>query len=101
MRILADIENPGLIVAKGFLMLVTGVLAGALLLLRHPGGVEAALLAVAIFGFARFYYFAFYVITHYVDGDYRYAGLGHFLAYVARARWRRARSGDGGAGEGA
>jgi len=32
--------------------------------------------------FARFYYFAFYVIEHYVDGDYKFNGLGSFARYM-------------------
>ena len=45
-----------------------------------------ALLAIAEWCFARFYYFAFYVIQHYVDPSYRFAGLGSFAAYLLRKR---------------
>ena len=37
------------------------------------------LLAVAIWAFCRAYYFAFYVIDHYIDPSQRYAGLVDFL----------------------
>jgi hypothetical protein len=40
------------------------------------------LLGLAIWCSARFYYFAFYVIEHYVDGQYRFAGLWSFACYV-------------------
>lgn len=33
---------------------------------------------------ARAYYFAFYVIEHYIDGSYRYSGLADFARYFLR-----------------
>jgi len=44
------------------------------------------LLAVAVWCFARSYYFAFYVIERYVDPGYRFAGLGSFVRYLLRRR---------------
>jgi len=44
------------------------------------------LLAVAVWGFCRSYYFAFYVIERYVDPGYRFSGLGSFVLYVVRGR---------------
>jgi hypothetical protein len=40
------------------------------------------LLAIAVWCFARFYYFAFYVIEHYVDPGFRFSGLWSFARYV-------------------
>ena len=82
---MADLTNPKLIYAKGFLFLVTGLVASALLLVECPSLKVALLLAVAVWCFARFYYFAFYVIEHYVDPGYRFAGLGSFVRYL----WQR------------
>jgi hypothetical protein len=62
-------------------------MAGLALLLEYPTLKVAFLLVLAVWCFARFYYFAFYVIEHYVDPGYRFAGLGSFVAYLAR-RWR-------------
>jgi hypothetical protein len=96
---MADITNPRLIYAKGFLFLAGGLLASALLLVEHPTLKVAALLAIAVWCFARFYYFAFYVIQHYVDPGYRFAGLWSFARYLLRRR--RPREGEGpDAGEG-
>lgn len=81
---MADITNPMLIYAKGFLFLVTGLLAAALLLLEAPSWRVALLLAIAVWCFARFYYFAFYVIQHYVDPGYRFAGLWSFVRDLRR-----------------
>lgn len=83
---LGDIKSPKLIIAKGFLFLLAGVMAGAALLLEHPELKVAFLLAMAVWCFARFYYFAFYVIQHYVDASYRFAGLGSFVMYLLRRR---------------
>ena len=88
---MADITNPKLIYAKGSLFLLTGLLAAALLLLEHPEWKVALLLAVAVWCFARFYYFAFYVIEHYVDPGYKFAGLWSFARYLLRRRTGRPR----------
>jgi len=78
---MGDLTNPKVIKLKGVLFLVTGVLASALLLLESPTLRTAVLLVIAIWSFCRFYYFAFYVIEHYVDPSFRFAGLGAFLRY--------------------
>lgn len=83
---MGDLRNPKIIIAKGFLFLLCGLLAAGILLLEHPTWRVAVLLAVAVWGFCRFYYFAFYVIQHYVDDGYRFAGLGSFLRYILRRR---------------
>lgn len=81
---MADLTNPRLICAKGFLFLLGGVLASLLLLIEQPTLKVAFLLAVAVWCFARFYYFAFYVIENYVDPTYRFAGLWSFVCYWVR-----------------
>jgi hypothetical protein len=81
---MADIQNPRLLYLKGGLMLLTGLLASALLLADRPSLRGAMLLAVAVWGFARAYYFAFYVVEHYIDPGYRYAGLLDFLRHHRR-----------------
>ena len=85
---MADIENPRLLYAKGVLFLFGGILAVGLILAEHPSLKVALLLAIAIWCFARSYYFAFYVIEHYVDPGYKFAGLGSFLRYLLRKRKR-------------
>lgn len=81
---MADLKNPRLLYLKGCLMLATGLLAGALLLMKHPKWSTAFLLAIAIWGCCRAYYFAFYVIEHYIDSGFRYAGLIDFLQRLQR-----------------
>jgi hypothetical protein len=81
-----DITNPRLLYFKGLLFLITGVLAAALLILERPTLKVALLLALVVWCFARAYYFAFYVIQHYVDPGYRFAGLFDFARYALRKR---------------
>ena len=79
---MADIRSPKLLYLKGALLLFLGVLASGLLLAEHPDWKSAGLLALAIWSFARAYYFAFYVIEHYVDPEFKFAGLWDFARYL-------------------
>ena len=83
---MSDIKSPTLLYIKGLLFVVGGIIAAAVILMEHPSWKLAALLAVAIWCFARAYYFAFYVIEHYIDSDYKFAGLGSFLRYLLRRK---------------
>lgn len=83
---LGDIKNPALLYAKGLLMLLVGLLASTLLLAMHPEAKTVLLLAIAVWGFCRAYYFAFYVVEHYIDPGYKFAGLISFIRYAARSR---------------
>jgi len=83
---MTDLKSPTAIYLKGFLFLLTGCVAAGLLLLEAPTLKVAALLAIAVWSFCRFYYFAFYVIEHYVDPGYKFAGLGSFAMYLLRGQ---------------
>lgn len=89
---MGDIENPKLLYLKGVLFVFLGVISSGILLALAPSWKVALLLGIAIWAFARAYYFAFYVVEHYVDGAYRFAGLWNFVKYVWRRR--RERSSD-------
>jgi hypothetical protein len=79
-----DIRRHSWMYFKAVLMLVAGVLASILILIDHPALRTAALLAVAIWGFCRAYYFAFYVVERYIDPTFRFSGLTSFLWYVVK-----------------
>jgi len=79
-----DIQNPKLLYLKGSLFVIGGLLASAGILLIVPSVRIAALLAIAVWCFARAYFFAFYVIEHYVDPSYRFAGLWSFIRYALK-----------------
>ncbi|MEM9251349.1 MAG: hypothetical protein AAGB29_03270 [Planctomycetota bacterium] len=84
---LGDIRSTRLLMAKGVLFVVLGLIAGGTLIALHPSLAAVALLLIAVWAFCRAYYFAFYVIEHYVDPGYRFDGV---LSAV-RFLWRRRR----------
>jgi hypothetical protein len=71
---------------KGLLFLLLGLGAVVLLLLENPSWKVALLLALAIWCFCRFYYFAFYVIEKYVEPSYKFSGLWSFVCYLVQRR---------------
>jgi hypothetical protein len=71
---------------KGWLFLLIGLFAAVLLLAEHGSLRTALLLTLCIWGFCRAYYFAFYVIQHWVDPKFKFSGLGHFLVYAFRKK---------------
>ncbi len=81
-----DLSNPFWIKLKGLLFLFIGIVATILLFLDSPTLRTAVLLALAIWGFCRFYYFAFYVIEKYVDPSYKFSGLFSFARYLVQKR---------------
>ena len=83
---MADIQSPRLLYIKGALFLLLGILASGILLAEHPDLKFAALLALAIWSFARAYYFVFYVIEHYIDPKFKFSGLWAFALYVLSQR---------------
>lgn len=83
-----DLQSTHAIWVKGWLFLVIGLMAGAILLVEHWSWRTALLLGLCIWGFCRFYFFAFYVIERWVDPGYKFNGLGHFLAYAWKGRRR-------------
>jgi hypothetical protein len=81
-----DLTSATWIKLKGFLFLLLGLLAAALLILENPSWKTAGLVVLAVWCFCRFYYFAFYVIEKYVDGQYKFSGLGSFARYLWQNR---------------
>jgi hypothetical protein len=84
---MGDITSKRVLYLKAGLFLALGGLAVAIALARYPDWRLAALMAIAIWAFCRAYYFAFYVIEHYVDPSFKFAGLEAFVRYL----WRRDR----------
>lgn len=83
---MSDLKSPRLMYLKGALLLAIGIVSSVLLLLLAPDWRVALLLVLAVWAFCRAYYFAFYVIEHYIDGEYKFAGLVDFVRYLARLR---------------
>ena len=82
---MGDIKSPALLYFKGVLFVLLGCVAVAAILVQYPSFSLAALLVIAIWSFCRAYYFAFYVIQHYIDAEFRFAGLLSFVRYL----WNR------------
>lgn len=55
---MADLRSPRIIVFKGMLFLLLGLMASAMLIGYSPDFRTVALLAVSIWAFCRFYYFS-------------------------------------------
>jgi uncharacterized membrane protein len=84
-----DLTNPFWIKFKGILFLIIGILSSALLIIETQFNWRVAIMfVIAIWCFCRFYYFAFYVIEHYVDPGYRFSGLWSFFGYLISKRRR-------------
>jgi hypothetical protein len=81
-----DLSNPFWIKLKGILFLLIGIVAVVLIFLDDPKWQTAILIALAIWSFCRFYYFAFYVIEKYVDPNYKFSGLISFVKYLFQRR---------------
>ena len=83
-----DLTSARLMYLKAGLFVLSGLLASSVILLDHPSLKVAALLGLAVWSFARAYYFAFYVVEHYIDPTHRYAGLLPFLRHLFKRRAR-------------
>lgn len=83
---MGDLKDPRLMYLKAVLFLVIGLMAVAGILLESPTAQTALLLALAIWAFCRLYYFMFYVIEKYIDGEYKFAGITSFVLYLVRRR---------------
>jgi hypothetical protein len=81
-----DLSNPFWIKLKGILFLLIGVVAAITVFIDDPKWQTAVLLALVVWSFCRFYYFAFYVIEKYVDSSYKFSGLISFARYFFQQR---------------
>lgn len=81
-----DITNSKLLYFKGLLFLFGGMIASVIILIEHPNLKLAVLFAMSVWCFARAYYFVFYVIEHYIDNSYKFAGIWSFVIYIYRKK---------------
>lgn len=63
------------------------MIAGGLLIARAPRPDVVILLLLCVWASCRAYYFAFYVIEHYVDSSFRFSGLLDFAKYILSRRF--------------
>ena len=83
---MSDLKSPRAMYLKAGLFVAIGLLSAAMLLMLTSDWRVVVLLAVCVWAFCRAYYFAFYVIEHYIDGEYRFAGLIDFARYLLGRR---------------
>lgn len=81
-----DLKNTRLMWLKGWLFLVIGLVSAALVILENPTIRTTLFLASTVWAFCRAYYFALYVIEHYVDPRSKYSGLWAFTLKVLGRR---------------
>ncbi|NNE01194.1 MAG: hypothetical protein HKN47_28095 [Pirellulaceae bacterium] len=86
MSLFRDLRSDKAIYAKGILFVLLALFAGGLLMSRVWRWDVLMLLIICVWASCRAYYFAFYVIEKYVDGDYRFSGLIDFARYVLSSR---------------
>ena len=86
---MSDLKSSRLIILKGWLFLLIAIISFVLLALKLADWQMLALLAICIWSACRFYYFAFYVIQHYIDDSFHFAGLIDFAKYWFRNRPRK------------
>jgi len=81
-----DLQSARLMWLKAGLFVVIGLVSAALVILENPTARTALFLALAIWAFCRAYYFAFYVIEHYLDPGFKYAGLCDVVRRIGKRR---------------
>ena len=81
-----DLTDPRWIKFKGVLFLLLGIFSALLIVLEQPSLKLAALLGLCVWSFCRAYYFAFYVLQHYVDPGFRFSGLWSAARYLLSRR---------------
>ena len=81
-----DLTDPRWIKFKGVLFLLLGAFSALLIVLEQPSFKLAALLGLCVWAFCRAYYFAFYVLQHYVDPGFRFSGLWSAARYLLSRR---------------
>jgi hypothetical protein len=83
-----DLISPNWMWLKVILFLVIGCASSFALLALAPDWHVFVLLLLTVWAFCRAYYFAFYVLEHYIDPSFRYSGLGSLLNHLRRRRQR-------------
>ena len=92
MDLRGDITSPALLRAKGFLFLLLGLGASALLLMEDFSWQRLALLGIAVWAFCRFYFFLFHVLQHYAGRHRPYAGILDALKWAISGKERSGKS---------
>lgn len=79
---MTDLKSPRLIYLKAILFGCILLTSSILIIVQTQSWEIVFLLLLAIWSAARIYYFAFYVIEHYVDNQFKFSGLYSFFKYL-------------------
>ena len=88
-----DLQSTKAMWLKAWLFLFIGLLSAGILLVENWSWRTAGLLALGVWGFCRAYYFAFYVIEHYIDPGYSFDGLISAIRHLRKIRKDTIRNG--------
>lgn len=83
--------TPKWMLVKAILFVVIAISSAALVFVQNPSWSTGALLALVAWASSRAYYFAFYVVEHYVDSSFRFSGLTDFAVWLLRRNRRSSR----------
>ncbi|MEL7482771.1 MAG: hypothetical protein AAFN41_00315 [Planctomycetota bacterium] len=83
---MGDLKDPRLMYLKAALFVVIGIVSLTYIAVRTQDWLLVAVALLGVWAFCRAYYFAFYVIEHYIDPGYRYDGLVSFFRRVLLKR---------------
>ncbi len=83
-----DLSSHRLMILKAVLFVLLGAFAAFVVIWDSPSFRTVALLAIAVWAFARAYYFAFYVIERYIDPSFRFSGLISAVCFLLSHRRR-------------
>ncbi len=86
-----DLQSLRLMWLKAILFIVIGLVSAGMILCLLPDWRVGLLLALTVWAFCRAYYFAFYVLEHYADPSFRYAGLFSLVRHLLKPKKRRAK----------
>lgn len=70
------------------MFLLIGFVSLGLIILTNPSFQLCLLLGLVIWSFCRAYYFAFYVIEHYIDPSFKFSGLIAALKFIVNKTTR-------------
>ena len=87
-----NLLSPRWMAIKAALFVLIALLAGVAVICRSPTWTTAGCLVAIAWASSRAYYFAFYVIGHYVDPSFRFSGLLDFARWALRRRRSRDRT---------
>ncbi|HEX5053443.1 MAG TPA: hypothetical protein VFZ65_16820 [Planctomycetota bacterium] len=83
-----NLLTPRWMLVKAILFVLVAMLAAGTLIAQSPTYTTAACVLLVAWSSSRAYYFAFYVIEHYVDPTFRFSGLTAFAVWLWRGRKR-------------